>query len=140
MKSLVTVLAELFELTNADALELHSGDREPGMYITREAVRTMQGKSRDGASGDDPAAPTIEVKCGLLSGFGGEEWYGCNKPRGHAGPHKNRSGYSWIVTGDSTQRVTPHMLPQSFFPACGCTLRTEDGRRVYVCPTHAQEP
>jgi len=42
-------------------------------------------------------------------------------------------------SGASTGRVTPHMLPQSFFPACGCTLRTEDGERVYVCPIHMRE-
>lgn len=30
----------------------------------------------------------------------------------------------------------PCMLPQSFFPVCGCTLDTENGNRIYVCPKH----
>jgi hypothetical protein len=42
------------------------------------------------------------------------------------------------ATGGQNQR-TPSMLPQSFFPRCGCTLSTDDGRRVYVCHRHARE-
>jgi hypothetical protein len=35
----------------------------------------------------------------------------------------------------STSR-RPSMLPQSFFPSCGCTLDSRNGDRVYICPEH----
>jgi hypothetical protein len=39
-------------------------------------------------------------------------------------------------TGPPSTSRRPSMLPQSFFPSCGCTLDSRNGDRVYICPEH----
>jgi hypothetical protein len=43
-------LKVIFQLTGAEAIEIHSGDREPGTYISRESI---MGKEQPGRT--DPA-------------------------------------------------------------------------------------
>jgi hypothetical protein len=37
-KSIKQALKTIFKVTRAEAIEIHSGDREPGNYIDRESI------------------------------------------------------------------------------------------------------